>query len=86
VYVHLTGGHGRYQLTLGLRDSQDEIVWQWNPPEALEHDDPLVPHQVTFSDLMIQIPDRGKYILALLADGQEFAQQSIWFGVSEAQG
>ena len=84
LYVHLTGGHGQYQLTLVLRDSEDEPVWQWSPPKPLEHEDPLSPHQVTFSDLVIEVPRRGKYSMALLADGQEFAQQSIWFGESEA--
>jgi hypothetical protein len=83
VYVHLTGGHGRYRMTLVLRDSDDEPVWKWNPPEVLEHDDPLLPHKVTFIDLGLDVPQRGKYTLALLADGQEFAQQAIWFGVSD---
>jgi hypothetical protein len=70
-------------MTLVLRDSDDETVWQWSPAKSLEHDDPLLPHKVTFDDLMLDVPHRGKYTLALLADGQEFAQQSIWFGVSD---
>jgi hypothetical protein len=79
VYVHLTGGHGQYQLTLALRDSQDEVVWQWTPSEPLRHDDPLAPHQVSFHDLVLSVPDSGRYSLALLADDEEFAQQNISF-------
>src|SRR5262249_51893449 len=84
VYAHLPGGHGRYQLTLCLRDSADEVVWQWSPAEPLLHDNPLFPHEVTFHDLVLTVPKLGKYSLALLADGAEFAQQGLWFGPKSA--
>lgn len=84
VWAEFTGGHGRYQPRLCLLDTAEEVVWGWNAPEPLEHNDPLLPHQVTFYDLMIGVPQLGRYRLVLLFNGEELAQRTMWFGPSQA--
>lgn len=84
VWAEFTGGHGRYQPRLCLLDTADEVVWGWNPPEPLEHPNPLLPHQVTFHDLMLAVPRLGRYRLVLLLNGEEMAQRAMWFGPAQA--
>jgi hypothetical protein len=84
VYALLTGGHGSYQLCLTLRNADDNVVWKWQPPALLEDVNPIFPRVVKFLDLVVNVPRLGRYSLALLADGQEFAQQGLWFGPAEA--
>ena len=78
-YIHLTGGHGRYPLDFLLRDPGGGTVWSWRTPTPLEHPDPLVLHQLTFHDLLIDVPMAGRYEMAVLADGQEIARQPVLF-------
>jgi hypothetical protein len=84
VWAEFTGGHGRYQPRLCLLDTADEVVWGWNAPEPLEHTDPLLPHQVTFHDLMLAVPRLGRYRLVLLFNGEELTQRALWFGPAQA--
>ncbi len=83
VYVHITGGHGMYPLELVLRDSAGDPVWQWNPPDLLEHADPLEPQQLFFHDLELFVPTAGRYDLALLAGGEEIGRQPLLLGTRE---
>ncbi len=41
--IFVGGGHGRYRIGLSLRNSDDEEEWGCNPPEPVEHPDPLMP-------------------------------------------
>jgi len=84
VWAEFTGGHGQYQPRLCLLDESDEVVWGWNAPERLEHDDPLLPHQITFHDLKLAVPRSGRYRLILLFNGEELAQRGMWFGPAQA--
>lgn len=84
VWAEFTGGHGSYQPRLGLLDAADEVVWGWNAPEPLEENDPLLPHQVMFHDLMLAVPQAGRYRLVLLFNGEELAQRAMWFGPTQA--
>ena len=84
LYAHLTGGHGRYPLELCLRDAEEEAVWRWRPPGFIDMSDPLVPVDWTSFNLELEVPRPGKYRLALLTNGKEFAQQGLWFGPSAA--
>jgi hypothetical protein len=86
LYLHMTGGHGAYALEICLRDADDEPVWACRPAEPFEHREPLLPHQVTFHDLPIEVPRPGRYSLVMVADDREFARQDLWFGAGEAFG
>ncbi len=84
VFAEFTGGHGRYQPRLRLRDEDEEVVWEWTAPGALEQSDPLLPHEFTFHDLVLEVPRVGRYRLELLLNGEEFARRTMWFGPAEA--
>lgn len=84
VWVEFTGGHGGYQPRLCLLDAEEEEVWGWSVPETLVQNDPLMPSQATFHDLMLTVPRLGRYRLVLLFNGNELAQRSLWFGPTEA--
>ena len=84
IFVEFTGGRGSYQPRLCLRDAADEVVWGWTAETPLEHADPLLPHQVTFHDLTLAVPRAGRYSLAMLLNGDEFAQRAMCFGPAEA--
>jgi hypothetical protein len=79
LYVHLSGGHGLYQMAVHLRDSSDVIPWRWDLPKPLDLPDPLQQLQLGLYDLAIEIPKPGRYDLLLLANGEQMAQQSMLF-------
>ncbi len=64
MWAEFTGGHGSYLPRMALLDAADEVVWGWNAPGPLAHDNPLLPHQVAFHDLMVAVPQVGRYRLA----------------------
>jgi hypothetical protein len=78
-YVHLSGGHGDYQLTLLLNDSAGHTPWKWELPGLLSLPDPLKMRQIALYDCVMTIAEPGRYELALLANGDQIAQQSIDF-------
>jgi hypothetical protein len=82
VYLQLRGGHGRYVLDLHLRDLEGDSHWHWRPSD-LEADDPLFPHKVIFHDLVLDVPQAGRYELVVSASEQEVASQSLWIGPRE---
>jgi hypothetical protein len=84
IFVEFTGGHGRYQPRLCLRNGAGEEVWGWGAEEPLEHSDPLLPHQVTLHDVTVAVPRAGRYSLVMLLNGEEFAQRALCFGPAEA--
>lgn len=84
LWAEFTNGHGFYQPRVCLLDTSDEVVWAWKAPEPLEHNDPLLPHQVTFHDLELAVPRLGRYRLVLLFNDDELAQRGMWFGPAEA--
>ncbi len=79
LYVHLSGGHGEYQMALHLRDSDGGIPWRWDLPYPQELSDPLIMRKLAFYDFVLPIASPGKYELALMANGEQVAQQSILF-------
>ena len=79
VYVHLSGGHGSYRMTLLLRDSGDMVVSKWDLPVSIDLPDPLRPRQIGLYDFPLEINQPGKYEMVLLANGEQTAQQSIVF-------
>jgi hypothetical protein len=84
IFAEFSGGHGRYHPRLCLMDGSDEAVWGWNAPAPVEQDDPLLPHQVTFHDVMLAVPRVGRYRLVLLLNGEELAQRGLWLGPTQA--
>jgi hypothetical protein len=83
VYAHITGGHGEYELDFLLRNSSNDTVWSWIPQSPLQHEDPLMPQQVAFHDLVLEVPSPGRYELALLANGDEIGRQPMIFGTRD---
>jgi hypothetical protein len=84
VYAEFTGGHGSYKPQLCLRDVAGEVVWGWSAIDPFAHNDPLLPSEVAFNDLMVAVPRAGRYSLALLLNGEEAAQRTLWFGPVQA--
>ena len=84
VYAHITGGHGDYTLDFLLRNAANDTVWSWGPQSPLQHEDPLMPQQVAFHDLVLEVPSSGRYELALLANDEEIGRQPIWIGTAAA--
>lgn len=84
IYADFTGGHGSYQLQLSLYDSADEITWSWTPPGLFKHSNPLLPSQAYFNDLILDVPQPGRYCLILFLNGEQAAQRTMWFGPEEA--
>jgi hypothetical protein len=84
IFVELTEGRGEYWPRLQLRDSGDEVVWEWAAPAPFTHRDPLLPHDVTFLDLVITVPRAGRYLLVLRLNDEEAAVRSVWYGPAAA--
>ena len=78
-FVELTGGHGSYQPRMALRDIEDEVVWGWTGNHPFESDNPLVPHQVTFLDILVAVPRPGAYRFVFQLNGEDAAQRPMWF-------
>src|SRR5262245_39331107 len=77
VYAHLTGGHGVYQMALELRDSEEQVVWQWQAPTPLRHDEPLQSYRWTLYDAILEFPCPGRYDLVMLANGEDLARHVL---------
>jgi hypothetical protein len=80
VYAHLTGGHGDYVIELQLRDAEGDAVWTWEARDPFPHPDPLVPAQLAFQAVNIEVPQAGRYDLVLLAGGDDIASQPLLIG------
>jgi hypothetical protein len=76
-YAYLTNGHGSYEITLELRDGDDQVQWSWNAPKPILLESPLVRHQFTLYDIVLQFPEPGRYDLLLLANGTEVARHVL---------
>jgi hypothetical protein len=77
VYVHLTGGHGAYELQLQLRDGEERPLWGWRAPRSIRLADPLAQQRVTLYDAVLGFPRPGRYFLVLLANGEELARHAL---------
>jgi hypothetical protein len=82
VYAHITGGHGEYTLDFLLRNAANDTVWSWSPQAPLQHEDPLMPQQLAFHDLVLEVPSPGRYELTMLASGEEIVRQPIWMSTT----
>lgn len=83
VYAHVTGGHGNYPMEFVLRAASGEVVWSWNPIDPLTQPNPLVPAQLAFYEVLLEMPGPGRYDLALNVSGQEMCRQPLLIGPSE---
>lgn len=72
--IFVGGGHGQYRIGLSLRDANDDEVWGCEPPEPVEHPDPLMPHLITMMDLQISVRDAGRHQMVVLINGEEVLQ------------
>jgi hypothetical protein len=79
VYLQVHDGHGRYQLELLLRDMEGEVIWRWQPG-AFEHTDPRFPHRLALHDLILPIPEAGRYDLVAAMNGEDAACQTLTIG------
>ena len=74
--------HGEYTLDFLLRNAANDTVWSWSPQTPLQHEDPLMPQQLAFHDLVLEVPSPGRYELAMLVGGEEIGRQPIWIGLT----
>ena len=77
LYIRLTGAHGSYRLSLQLYDPDGHLVGECQGPEALHQDDPLMPCQICWRDLVLQFPKPGRHDLILLANGEDLSHHSL---------
>jgi hypothetical protein len=84
-YAVISSAHGHYELSLALQDADGETIWNWQPPGGVSQPNPLRPHELGFYDLLLPLPQPGKYELALLATGQPIARHGIWMDTVETQ-
>ena len=76
-YAQLSEVHGRYRLTLQLRDDEDQVVWGEALEPPFEGTDPLKTYQIAFLQRPIHIPRAGRYSAVLLANGDEVARTPV---------
>lgn len=84
IYADFTGGHGSYQPQLSLYDEAEEAAWSWTPPGLFKHSNPLLPCHAYFNDLILDVPQPGRYRLVLFLNDEQAAQRTLWFGPQEA--
>jgi hypothetical protein len=80
IFAEFTGGHGRYEPFLSLRDGAGQTLWSSQVAPPFEHHDPLGSSEIAFPGVSIAVPQPGRYTLALLLNGEEAAQRTMWFG------
>lgn len=82
LFVETAGGHGSYDAQLCLLNMSEEVVWQTGFPAPIQINDPIIPAQFSFLDLILSIPRPDRYRFVMLLNGQEFVQRGLWFGPS----
>ena len=77
MFARWTNAHGRYPVEMLVRNLEGEVFWRQRMAKLFEPGDPLQVWVITWTDLGIPFPAPGKYEVALLADGQEVASDTI---------
>ncbi len=77
LYIRLTGAHGTYRIGLQLRDPSGGLLGEGSGPQPLQQEDPLMPCQICWRDLVLQFPQPGRYDLILLANDEDLAHHSL---------
>jgi hypothetical protein len=77
VFARWTNAHGTYTIEVQLRDLEGEVLWRAQMNRPFEMPDPLLVVQVPLRHLKIRFPRDGKYEVALLANGEQVAEDII---------
>jgi hypothetical protein len=77
VFAPWTNAHGSYPVELLVRTLEGEVFWRQRMAQTIQATDPLQVWLIVWTDLGIPFPAPGKYEVALLADGQEVAAETI---------
>ncbi len=73
VFARWTNAHGRYAVELQLRDLEGTVLWRDEMPNPFDVSDPLQVVTLMLRHRLFRFPRRGKYEVALLANGIEVA-------------
>ncbi len=85
IYAEFTGLHAPYVPKFILRDSLDDIVWTWKAESPFGENNPLLPIQVTFWELLMNVPKPGRYRLEFLLNNEEVINRVLVFGPVDLQ-
>ncbi len=77
VFARWTNAHGGYRVELQLRLLDGEVLWRHSMANVFEVADPLQITMLTLRHLNIAFPKPGKYDVALLANEQEVAAETV---------
>jgi hypothetical protein len=77
VFARWTNAHGSYAVEVQLRNLEGDVLCSCKLDAPFEAHDPLQIWMIPLHHLPIQIPKPGKYEVALLANGQEVASDTL---------
>jgi hypothetical protein len=77
VFARWTNAHGSYAVEVQLRTLEGDVLCSCKLESPFEAHDPLQIWMIPVHHLPIQIPRPGKYEVALLANGQEVASDTL---------
>ena len=75
VYLQLTDGIGRYQISVEVHDLQEDVLIIRSVPGTIEFRDRLHKLHLFFTVPPLPLPHVGVYDVVVLADGQEIDRQ-----------
>ena len=77
LYIRLTGAPWQLPAGSATLRSGRSAGRRMPGPRALHQDDPLVPCQICWRDLVLQFPKPGRHDLILLANGEDLSHHSL---------
>jgi hypothetical protein len=77
VFARFAFAQGYYAVEVQLRNLEGEVLSRCKPEETFEALDPFAILVIPLHHLPIEIPAPGKYEVALLANGQEVASDTL---------
>lgn len=77
IYAHLTNGHGKYQVGIELRNPEGERIWDWIAPKPLDMSDPLLPHEFTLYDAVMEFHEFGRHEMVLSINERDVIHHAL---------
>ncbi len=77
VFARWTNAHGSYAVEVQLRNLEGDVLSSCKLDAPFEAHDPLQIWMIPLHHLPMQIPGPGKFEVALLANGQEVASDTL---------
>lgn len=79
LYLQITGLRGVYDFSIEIVHAEkDEVVVQLDLPQSIECMDPFKTMQAGISLPPVVLPEHGKYMIKILANGQSIHEIKTW--------